>query len=136
CNTFHDLGQICTRPIQYANCQQSHYSGHSSCPQVQQIRQKLKEQKTLNRNKLLIQNAFDLKSENFPPLPSAQHTSINTSSNFFYMNNTQPISTPKTQNLQQSITIAKHQSKNIHESIEQILLAQTQQIGNIIDQKF
>ncbi|CAF2864043.1 unnamed protein product [Rotaria sp. Silwood2] len=136
CNTFHDLGQICTRPIQCANCQQSHYSGHSSCPQVQQIRQKLKEQQTINRNKLLIQNAFDLKSENFPPLPSVQHTSTNTSSNFFHMNNTQPISTTKTQNLQQSTTIAKHQSKNIHESIEQILLAQTQQIGNIIDQKF
>jgi len=54
CNTVHDLGKICTRPIQCANCHQSHYSGHASCPKAQQIRQELKEQQNINRNILLI----------------------------------------------------------------------------------
>ena len=135
CNTVHDFEKNCTRPIQCANCLQNHYSGHASCPQVQQIRKNLKEQQNLNRNKLLIQQAFDMKSENFPSLPSTERNTLHSYSTITKNN--------IDLNLKQTISRVKHdtiptknESKNINESVEQIILAHTQHLENILDKKF
>ncbi|CAF2402396.1 unnamed protein product [Rotaria sp. Silwood2] len=135
CNTVHDLEKPCTRPIQCENCLQVHYSGHSSCPQIQQIRQQLKQQQNINRNKIRIYQTFEMKSENFPLLPSAHKSVINSSSKNIG-NNQHLNSQANNYHIKQPSTLTKNTSKNINDSVEQILLAHTEQIENVLDNKF
>ncbi|CAF3346536.1 unnamed protein product [Rotaria socialis] len=44
CGQHHPLKEGCSNEIKCVNCQQHHYSGHSSCPVVQQKRKQLSEQ--------------------------------------------------------------------------------------------
>jgi hypothetical protein len=126
CGQQHAFEGGCNNEIKCVNCQQHHYSGHSSCPVVQQKRKQIAEQHKLHHAQMLIkqqQYSYKHGSSLFPSLlsqsnnlqPSTQHNSTNT----FYQQ--------KDHQMYASAVTTKPSNKQ--ENIEQLVMAMTESIN-------
>ncbi|CAF4489199.1 unnamed protein product, partial [Rotaria socialis] len=70
CGQHHSLQEGCSNEIKYFSCQQHHYSGHSSCPVVQQKRKQLYKQAKIQFSQLLIKQQKDNFIYNSSTFPS------------------------------------------------------------------
>ncbi|CAF4165084.1 unnamed protein product [Rotaria magnacalcarata] len=101
------------------NCQQNHYSGHSSCPIVQQKRNEIANQQKIHRAQLLIQQqkTYEVDKMTFPsisPQLSLHSMSAHAKTS---LDNSQE------RNRQSYALVAAPKLKNNHENVEQIIMA-------------
>jgi hypothetical protein len=119
CGQHHPFENGCQNEMKCVNCQQNHYSGHASCPVVQQKRKLIAEQQKIQRAQMLIrrQQSFEYSNTSFPPL--SPHSSLQAATR----QANEILSNDQLRNKPLYSAAFASKNKNNVESIEQMIMA-------------